>query len=253
MGSLHAGHLALIEAAAARCEVVVVSIFVNRMQFGSAEDFEHYPRDLAGDVERALAAGASLVFTPDEVEMLPGGTPVVTVDPGSYGTILEGRSRPGHFRGVATIVTKLLALIAPKQAFFGEKDYEQLTVIRRLVTDLGFPVDIVAVPTVRETDGLALSSRNLRLSAADRSKAPVLYQALQRGADYFARGGRATVEVEAIMAETVAAVPGVVLDYATARDALSLAPVERLDSAARLLIAAQIGPVRLIDNIAVGG
>lgn len=252
MGALHEGHLSLISRAAESAEEVVVSVYVNPLQFGSAEDFDHYPRSLERDVALASAAGATLCFAPNESQMFPLGQPVVTVDPGPFGELLEGRSRPGHFRGVATIVTRLFALARPARAYFGEKDFEQLCVIRRLVDDLGLDVEIVAMPIVRAPDGLALSSRNERLDPDERRHATVLYRALRRGRELLESGVRAVGAVEREMAAIVAAEPGVTLDYAVVRREVDLAPPDRGDVARlRLLIAAQVGPVRLIDNIGV--
>jgi pantoate--beta-alanine ligase len=247
MGALHEGHLALVEAARATSEVVVVSLFVNPTQFNDPTDFDAYPRDLASDRRLATEAGATLVFAPSIPEMYPSGQPQVTVDPGSLGDLLEGVSRPGHFRGVATVVAKLLALVAPDFAFFGEKDYQQLLVIRSLVRDLSFPLEVVGVPTVREPDGLARSSRNGRLSPAERRAATVLSRALGAGVAHLRAGGQPS-QSEALMAEVVASEPLAQLDYAVARDPQSLG--EAGEGPVRLLVAASFGGVRLIDNCA---
>ncbi len=246
MGALHEGHLSLIKAATARDDTVVVSVFVNPTQFGSATDLASYPRDLARDVDLAERAGASLVFAPTVEEMYPHGPTDVTVDPGSLAHLLEGASRPGHFRGVATIVTKLFAGIAPTRAYFGEKDYQQLLLIEKIVADLSFGIEVVRVPTVRAPDGLALSSRNARL--ADASRANALYQALLAGAQQIARGASGE-QAEVAMRAVIERDAGIELDYAVARDGRSLGPIDPQTSDVRLLIAAVIDGVRLIDNI----
>ena len=236
MGALHAGHESLIRRSAAECDVTAVTVFVNPLQFGPSEDFRAYPRDLARDTEVATAAGADLVFAPTVEEMFPDGPPVTTVTVGGPVTDrFEGAARPGHFAGVATIVAKLFALAGPCRAYFGEKDYQQLLVVRRMAADLSFPVEVVGCPIVREPDGLALSSRNAYLSAEERAAATVLYRALQAGA------------AGDDMAAVVAAEPLARLDYAAAVDPATLAPVP-LAPGARLLIAAWVGKTRLIDN-----
>ncbi len=240
MGALHAGHRSLIERSAAECDVTVVTVFVNPLQFGPSEDLASYPRDLAEDVALAAEAGADLVFAPPADEMFPAGPPPTTVTVAGLTEGLEGATRPGHFAGVATVVAKLFAIAGPCRAYFGEKDYQQLLVVRRLAADLSFPVDVVGCPTVREPDGLALSSRNAYLSADERRAATVLYRALQAGAE----GGS--------MAEVVAAEPLARLDYAAVCDPETLAPLDGvLAHPARLLIAAWIGRTRLIDNLGV--
>lgn len=251
MGALHDGHLSLIERAAATVDEVVVSIFVNPLQFGSQEDLRLYPRQLEHDCELASRAGATLVFAPSEEQMFPFGRPDVTVDPGPYGELLEGISRPGHMCGVATIVTKLFNIVRPDRAFFGEKDFEQLTLVRHLVEDLALGIEIISMPIVREPGGLAMSSRNLRLSASERIQAGVLYRAITRGAQVIAEGCEVLEDLEREMAEVVAAEPGIILDYATARMSDDLSVPVRLKGSLRLLIAATVGPVRLIDNLAI--
>ncbi len=223
MGALHEGHASLIRRSAAECDVTAVTVFVNPLQFGAGEDLAAYPRDLDADVAVAGGEGAALVFAPSVEEMYPG-PPSVTVHVAGE-DVLEGAARPGHFDGVATVVAKLFNLAGPCRAYFGEKDWQQLRVVRRLVADLCFPVDVVACPTVREADGLACSSRNVRLSADERRAATVLYRALTA---YPARD----------MADVVAEEPLATLDYAEV-------------VGDRLLIAARIGDVRLIDNLEV--
>jgi len=247
LGALHAGHLSLIERARAEHDLVAVSVFVNPTQFSDPADFARYPRDLERDVELASGAGADVVFAPGPEELYPLPDPEVTLDPGPLGELLEGAFRPAHFRGVATVVAKLLLAVSPDAGYFGEKDYQQLLVIRRLVRALLLPVAIVACPTVREADGLALSSRNVLLAGGERRAAPVLHRALQAAAALLREGG-APAAAEQAMAATVAAEPLGNLDYAVVRDAASLG--EAGEGPLRLLIAGRFGAVRLIDNLA---
>lgn len=236
MGALHEGHASLIRRSAVQCDVTAVTVFVNPLQFGPAEDFATYPRDLTGDVEVAAGAGAGIVFTPPVEDMYPD-EPTVTVHVAGE-DVLEGASRPGHFDGVATVVAKLFNLAGPCRAYFGEKDWQQLRVVRRLVADLSFPVEVMGCPIVREPDGLALSSRNVRLSPEARQAATVLSRALRAGVGARMAGERNPATIRRIMADVVAEEPLVTLDYA-----------EALPD--RLLIAAGVGGVRLIDNMKV--
>jgi pantoate--beta-alanine ligase len=253
MGALHAGHRSLIERAADECDVVAVTVFVNPLQFGDAADIAHYPRTLDADVALAAQAGATVVLAPSVTEMYPEWPrPVPTrVVVSGLGEPWEGRSRPGHFDGMATVVAKLFATAGRCRAYFGEKDFQQLAVVRRLVTDLSFPVAVVGCPTVREPDGLALSSRNVRLSAAERRQAVALSAALAAGRTLVEEGERRPAAVAEAMAAAVAGHPAVTLDYAAAVEAGTLAVPEALEPGrpVRLLIAAQVGPVRLIDNL----
>lgn len=251
MGALHQGHLALVRRALELADRVVVSVFVNPIQFGPNEDFDAYPRTL--DADRALLAtvGASLAFAPSVAEMYPEGfSTAVTVSGVSEG--LCGGSRPGHFSGVATVVTKLLLQTLPDVACFGEKDYQQVQVIRRFVRDLDIPVEIVGVPTVREADGLARSSRNAYLTPEERAAAPNLHRTLQDTAAAIRAGSAVDAALEAgkraLLAAGFAAV-----DYLELRAAEGLAPLAALDRPARLLVAARLGKTRLIDNIPVKG
>ncbi|HWE69263.1 MAG TPA: pantoate--beta-alanine ligase [Acidimicrobiales bacterium] len=252
MGALHAGHCSLVARAAAECDVVVVTVFVNPLQFGDPEDIANYPRTLDADVELAGAAGAGIVFAPPVSEMYPGfPAPVATtISVAGLGDEWEGSSRPGHFDGVSTVVAKLFAMAGRCRAFFGEKDFQQLAVVRRMVRDLSLPVEIVGCPTVRDDDGLALSSRNVRLSPEHRQAALALSRALRAGART-ATTGAGPAEIEATMAEVVATEPAVSLDYAALvrADDLKRPPSVRPDSSVRLLIAAIVGGVRLIDNL----
>jgi pantoate--beta-alanine ligase len=245
MGALHAGHLALFEAARAGCDVVVASIFVNPMQFSQAGDLARYPRRLQEDLALCEEHGVDLVWAPEVEEVYPGGPAQVWVTAGELANQLEGPNRPGHFDGVLTVVTKLFAAVRPDRAFFGEKDYQQLILIRRMVRDLGQGVQVFSVPTVREPDGLALSSRNLLLSPAERASARFLSAALQEGR---AAAGPAPA-VLAAAREVLAGADGVDVDYLELRDPeLGPAPAA---GPARLLIAARVGSIRLIDNVAV--
>lgn len=248
MGALHDGHVQLLRAARAENEHLIATIFVNPLQFGPNEDLDRYPRTLDEDLAACAAAGVDLVFTPDQPEMYPGGDPIVRVNPGPLGEILEGASRPGFFHGVLTVVAKLLHLTRPQAAYFGEKDYQQLTLIRRMSLDLDFGIDIVGVPTVREPDGLALSSRNRYLSATERGLALALSAALKAGADLGPEGA-ANALAAAHRAFATAGADRTVLDYLVLTDpGLGPAPDH---GAARMLIAAKVGNTRLIDNTAV--
>ena len=249
MGAIHAGHLALAQAARASCDRVVASLFVNPKQFGPAEDFAAYPRDETADLAAFAAAGVDLVFIPPVAVMYPPGF-ATNVQVGGPSEGLESAHRPGHFDGVATVVAKLLLQCLPDAAFFGEKDYQQLTVVRRLVRDIDIPTQVVEVATVREADGLALSSRNVYLSPAERRTAPLLYQVLRETA---ARLTERPDAVEAVLrhaGERLSA-GGFALDYLELRDAATLAPIARQAEPARLLVAARLGRTRLIDNIAI--
>jgi pantoate--beta-alanine ligase len=248
MGALHAGHRSLVEQASARGDKVVVSIFVNPLQFGPTEDLSRYPRTLDADCSLVAEAGGSLVFAPSGLEMYP--EPITTaVSVGVVSEPLEGRRRPGHFDGVATVVHKLLNIVGPCQAFFGEKDWQQLAVIRRMVVDLSIDVDIVGCPTVREADGLALSSRNVYLSDHERREAVSLSKALRHGAAMIEGGERDGDVVEAAMAAMIS--PAATLDYAVVVNAASLQPVKPLSGELRLLVAARFASARLIDNVGV--
>jgi pantoate--beta-alanine ligase len=251
MGSLHRGHASLIERSVADCDTTVVTIYVNPMQFGPDEDLASYPRDLDADVALAAGCGASVVFAPPEGEMFPAGPPATAVEVAGLSEDLEGDTRPGHFRGVATVVARLFNLAGPCRAYFGEKDFQQLAVVRRMVADLAWPVEVVGCPTVRDEDGLAFSSRNAYLSADERRAAAVLYRALSEAAAAVARGERKGDEVRRRMAEVVAGEPLARLDYAEVVDAATLVPLCTVAGEARVLLAAWIGGTRLIDNLGV--
>jgi pantoate--beta-alanine ligase len=251
MGYLHDGHASLMAAARTECDLVVTTIFVNPLQFGAGEDLSAYPRDLDHDRRVAEGQGVDLVFAPP-VEAMYGAGPVLTsVSVGQLSERLEGASRPTHFAGVATVVAKLFAIAGPCRAYFGEKDFQQLAVIRRMAADLSFPVEVVGCPTVRDLDGVALSSRNAYLEPDEREAAPVLIRALRAGAAAVLAGERDATTVEQLVAEIVAAEPLAELDYAAVVDAATLAPVDPLAGELRLLVAARFGRARLIDNVGV--
>ena len=241
MGALHEGHAELIRLAGTLADRVAVSIFVNPLQFGPAEDLDRYPRTPERDLELLDRLGVGLVFAPDAAEMYPDGRPAVTVDPGPLGALLEGASRPGHFAGVLTVVTKLLGLVRPDVAVFGEKDYQQLVLIRRTVADLELGVRIVGGPTVRDPDGLALSSRNSYLSPQQRQQALALPRALRAGAEEGPNGAGAVLKA------ATEALHGIDVDYLALRG-VEFGPAPA-SGPARLLVAARIGTSRLIDNV----
>lgn len=251
MGALHAGHLSLVDAARAACDRVVVSIFVNPTQFGPGEDFERYPRNLAGDVALLAPRGAELIFAPQPAEIYRPGHATMVEVAGVAGP-WEGAFRPGHFRGVATVVLKLFNLVAPDIAFFGQKDYQQSLVVRRMVEDLDVPVVVRVCPTVREPDGLAMSSRNAYLSADDRRRGLVLSRSLKLATELYATGERDARKIKTRMLELFAATPGVTVDYLTLADGDTLAEVEQVTANTVALIAARVGNVRLIDNCLLG-
>jgi pantoate--beta-alanine ligase len=248
MGALHEGHLSLVRAARARCSVVAVSIFVNPTQFGPGEDLTKYPRQFERDCQLLEKAGIEILFAPPVEEMYPGGECTwVWVE--GLSEKLDGRSRPGHFRGVTTVVAKLFHIIEPEAAFFGQKDAAQLAVIRRMVRDLNFGVEIVACPIVREADGLAMSSRNAYLTREERGRALVLHRSLERAAREFQAGERIAAKLIFAANEVIAQENGVVLDYFEIVDPDTLDPVERISREALVAVAAYVGSTRLIDNI----
>ncbi|MFR9853550.1 pantoate--beta-alanine ligase [Corynebacterium striatum] len=245
MGALHAGHGSLIKAAREANDVVVVSVFVNPLQFsdlGECDDFRNYPRNVEADAAFAESLGADVVFAPSVEEMYPSGTPLAWVRTGAMGEVLEGASRPGHFDGVATVVSKLFNLVRPTRAYFGQKDAQQVAVLRRMVADLDFPVELVAAPIVRAADGLAESSRNQRLNDAERTQALALSRTL-----FGLRDGKFNSAEEA--SKALDASDGVRVDYLTVVDPQTLKPVDVNARPALALVAAHVGPVRLIDNL----
>jgi len=250
MGNLHAGHMSLIDAARAHGERFVASIFVNPMQFGPNEDFAHYPRTPREDERMLAAAGCDLMFMPDVVEIYPNGPEnAARVEVPVLSHILDGEFRPGHFQGVATIVAKLFNIVAPDAAVFGEKDFQQLAVIRRMVADLCIPVTIIGAATLREQDGLAMSSRNQYLSAAERGVAPLIHQLLQQARQRLLAGAAEQVVAAEGLAALVAA--GFRPDYFAVRDARDLQPALPHTRELVVLVAARLGKARLIDNLRV--
>jgi pantoate--beta-alanine ligase len=248
MGALHAGHLSLVERARASCGVVAATLFVNPTQFAPGEDFERYPRPFERDRELFEAAGVELLFAPTAEEMYPRGS-TTFVDVGELGTKLDGASRPGHFRGVATVVSKLFHIVQPDLAFFGQKDAVQVAVLRRMVQDLNFPVELVACPIVRDADGLALSSRNAYLSAAERTQALAIPRALQAIRTGLDAGVTTPQQVLQTGLRVLSAESGVGLEYLAAVDPASLAPVTEIVRGTLIALAARVGQTRLIDNL----
>lgn len=252
MGALHEGHRSLMRASRARDATTVVSIFVNPTQFGDAADFSGYPRDEAADVAACAAEGVAAVWAPAVDDVYPPGFQTA-VRVGAVAAPLEGAARPGHFEGVATVVTILLSVVGPDRAYFGRKDAQQLAVIERMVRDLGLPVDVVGCPTVREPDGLARSSRNVRLTPAERAAAPVIHRALEAARTAHAAGERSGDALRAAMRAVLATEPLTVADYVSVADPVTLAELVRVDGPALVSLAVRIGAVRLIDNETLGG
>lgn len=248
MGYLHEGHLSLARAAREQNDVVIMSIFVNPTQFGPQEDLEQYPRDLERDLELATATGVNAVFYPTVEEMYPSGYASYVQVEGLTG-VLCGASRPGHFRGVATVVSKLFNIVQPDRAYFGSKDYQQLVVIKRMVADLNFPLEIVSVATVREADGLAISSRNKYLTPSQRRSAGVLYQSLTLGAMLIRSGERRPEVVQEAMAAEILSRPETQVDYIAVSDAGTLKPLTTINGRVLLALAVRVGNTRLIDNL----
>jgi len=251
MGALHEGHLSLIRCSRALATRTCVTVFVNPTQFGPNEDFTTYPRDEARDVALLAAAGVDLVFAPDAAEIYPAGFET-SVDVGPIASPLEGAARPGHFRGVATVVLKLLNLVQPTRSYFGRKDAQQLAVIRKLVADLDLPVEIVACEIVREPDGLALSSRNVYLSTAERKAAVVLWEALSLARDMWTKSTRDAEAYRRRLGELIAAQPLARADYVSVADPRTLRELERIQGPALVSLAVWIGKTRLIDNLTLG-
>lgn len=249
MGALHEGHLSLLRRARQASTLVVMSLFVNPAQFGPGEDFQRYPRDLARDADLAREAGTQILYAPEERDVYPPGFgTAVTVE--TLDSVLEGAGRPGHFRGVATVVTKLLNRVSPHVAFFGQKDAQQAVLVRRMVRDLEMDVEIEIGPTVREADGLALSSRNVYLSPEERRAAPVLCRALRRAESAIvSEEERDPERVLSLIRETVATEPLVSLEYAAVVDGDTLRPLEKIRGSVLVPLAARLGATRLIDNI----
>ncbi len=251
MGALHEGHLALLRAARARADIVILTIFVNPTQFGPNEDLSRYPRDEAGDLAKARTCGIDLAFCPEAPTMYPAGAQTF-IEVRELQRPLCGASRPGHFAGVATIVSKLFHITQPHLAVFGEKDYQQLAIIRRMVRDLDFGIEIVSVPIIREPDGLALSSRNAYLSADQRRAALALSRSLATAESLVAAGERDAPTIVAAVRAILAAEPQIRIDYIELRDAVELSELARLERPAVLALAAFLGTTRLIDNRVLG-
>ena len=253
MGALHEGHLSLARAAAAECDVVALSIFVNPLQFSPTEDLSLYPRPIERDLELAESAGVDIVVNPSVEEMYPREV-LTTIHVAGLTDTMEGASRPTHFDGVATVVTKLFNMAGPCRAYFGEKDFQQLAVVRRMAADLDQPVTVVGCPTVREADGLAMSSRNVYLSPEQRTAATVVHRALRAGAAMIDAGERDRAVVEAHMASVIEAEPLAELDYAVAVDPDTLEAPDHFEpgTEVRLLAVARFGSTRLLDNLGVG-
>jgi pantoate--beta-alanine ligase len=246
MGALHNGHRALVREAAANGTAVVASIFVNPLQFGANEDLSRYPRDEAGDLAALEASGCQLVWLPDVATMYPAGD-ATTIDVAGPAEPWEGTARPGHFRGVATVCAKLFGQVRPDRAYFGEKDWQQLQVVHRLVADLHLPLEIIGVPTVREPDGLALSSRNRFLTEQERATAPLLYGVLNALARALATGSQADAALADARAELSNA--GFAMDYLALVDGVTMRTLQMVRPGSRLIAAARLGSVRLIDNL----
>jgi pantoate--beta-alanine ligase len=251
MGALHAGHLSLIAAAKRDCAHVVATIFVNSLQFGPNEDFSRYPRTFEADCAALTAAGADILFAPSAETLIPAGT-TTFVEVAGISDRLDGAHRPGHFRGVATIVAKLFHIVVPDRAYFGQKDAAQLAVLRAMVRDLNFSVELVACPIVREPDGLALSSRNRYLTQEQRIRATILHRSLMAAADIHARGERNSQVLIATMLRMFATEPSVIVEYAAVVDPDTLLPLADTTGGALLAVAARLGETRLIDNHLIG-
>ncbi len=250
MGALHVGHVSLLRAARAETGYVVVSIFVNPTQFGPSEDFTRYPRPIEHDLEQCAREGVDLVFLPETTTIYPLDFRTY-VEVRGLQDVLEGASRPGHFRGVATVVLKLLNIVQPDVAYFGQKDAQQARIIRQMVHDLNVPVEVRARPTVREADGLALSSRNEYLTPEQRRHATALSQALREAEQLVAAGERSAAVVQQTVAARIQATPGAALDYAAVVNADNLEPLERIEGSVLVAIAVRFGTTRLIDNVLV--
>lgn len=248
MGYLHEGHLSLVDRARELADRVVLSIFVNPLQFGPQEDLDRYPRDLERDVELAMGRGVDLIFAPDVQEMYPGGEPIVRVVPGRLGDTLCGAYRPGHFEGVLTVVAKLFGIVRPDVAVFGQKDFQQAVLIRRMVADLDLGIEIDVAPIVREPDGLAMSSRNVYLSPEERESALGLYRGLTRAAEAFAAGERDVERLRRLVHEELDR-PGVRVQYVEVVDPETLQPTQLASPGNVLAVAAFVGQTRLIDNV----
>lgn len=251
MGAIHNAHLALVAEAKTLAEVVIVTIFVNPLQFDVAADFDHYPRPLDDDLDLCARAGVDAVYAPSAASMYPEGFQT-HIEPGPLAGRLEGKMRPGHFRGVATVITKLFASTLPSVAVFGQKDFQQLAVIRQLVADLDIGTRIVGVPTIREADGLAISSRNTRLDSAERSAAKILSKGLQAGEAVFDNGERSSRTIIDVVRQVIETEPIARIEYLEVVDCENLETVSTIAEQAAVLVAARFGETRLIDNVVLG-
>jgi pantoate--beta-alanine ligase len=251
MGALHAGHDSLATRARKENQRVIASIFVNPAQFGPHEDFAAYPRPFDADRARLATLGVDAIFHPPVDQIYPPAFKT-RVDPGPLAELLEGQSRPGHFAGVLTVVLKLFNLTQPKRAYFGQKDFQQVVLVRQLVRDFGLPVRIVACPTIREPDGLAISSRNAYLSPAERAAAPALRRGLSAAAKAFAAGTSDPVELDAVARSILEGIPGLTIEYVSVVDETTLRAPERAMSGSVLVVAVKLGSTRLIDNVVLG-
>lgn len=251
MGYLHEGHMSLVRRALAECQYVVVSIFVNPLQFGPREDFDRYPRDMARDEQMLREIGVHVLFAPEAAEMYREGF-CSYVEVAGLSDRWEGRSRPGHFRGVATVVAKLLNIVQPQRAYFGQKDYQQSVIVRRMVADLDIPVEIVVCPTVREADGLAMSSRNVYLAPKERRAAAVLYHALMVAQELWKQGERSGPVLRSSALKVLAEEPLAKVDYVSVVHPETLEELDRIEGSAVVLLAVWIGKTRLIDNVILG-
>lgn len=251
MGALHAGHLSLVQRCRRECDLAIVSIFVNPKQFGPKEDFKKYPRPMDADLALLAPLAVDLVFAPTTEEIFPPGFST-SVDVRGVTRQWEGAVRPGHFRGVATVVLKLFQIVPADRAYFGRKDYQQLLTVQRMVTDLNMPIQIVPCPLVREPDGLAMSSRNAYLTAEERGHALVLSRSLRLAREMFAANERDAAKIRDAVRNAIAAEPGVQIDYVAVVDPGSLAELARIDASAAVLVAARVGKTRLIDNEILG-
>ncbi len=251
MGALHAGHDSLVSRARRENQRVIVSVFVNPAQFGPNEDFAKYPRPFEQDRARLEALGVDAIFHPPVDQIYPASFKT-RVDPGPLGEVLEGKSRPGHFGGVLTVVLKLLDLAQPKRAYFGQKDFQQVVLVRQLVRDLALPVRIVAVPTVREPDGLAMSSRNAYLDPSQRQLAPIVHQAVTEAAQAFTAGEAEPAKLESLTRSRLAGAPGLSIDYVSVVEETTLSRPQRALPGSVLVVAVKLGSTRLIDNVVLG-
>ena len=250
MGALHEGHLSLVRRSKVENDITVVSIFVNPAQFGPTEDFKKYPRDNEGDLSKLSTHRADAVFLPDDKELYPEGFST-SVNIGSIGEVLCGASRPGHFNGVATVVAKLFNIVMPHKAYFGQKDFQQTLVIKKLVKELNFNIDIVVCPTIREPDGLAMSSRNSYLNKKERKAAVVLYRALQHGKNLIEQGNKDSASIKKAIKNIIKTEPMVITDYIAIVDPLTLDETDKIKTPAAVCLAVKIGTTRLIDNVLV--